>query len=44
MCVCVCTLMLEDTVGGDWETGHADRETENIPLGVTFSIKYCWDI
>ena len=46
MCECagVCTPMLEGTVGGDWETGHADREMENIPLGGTFSIKYCWDI
>lgn len=43
-CACVCTPMLEGTVGGDWETGHADREMENIPLGGTFSIKYCWDI
>ena len=50
MCVCVCVcaracaLMLEDIVGGDWETGHVDREMENTPLGGTFSIKYCWDI
>ena len=46
VCVCAraCALMLEDVVGGDWETGRVDREMENIPLGGTFPVKYCWDI
>ena len=48
VCVCVCASecapMFEGIVGGDWETGHVDREMENLPLGGTFSINYCWDI
>ena len=41
VCVCVCAracaLMLEDVVGGDWETGRVDREMENIILNISLT-------